>query len=83
MTTTIDFFFTHVELQCANLTVYATEVEEVSSTVHLVELEAHLSLHASDGILPSDAQIIWIHNLQLGKTTVKMHLCCPTTLILF
>lgn len=39
----------------SNLTVYATEVEEVGSTVHLVELETHLSLHASDGILPSDA----------------------------
>lgn len=35
------------------LTVYATEVKEVGSTVHLVELKAHLSLHCSDWILPS------------------------------
>lgn len=46
------------------LTVYATEVEEVGSAVHLVELEAHLGLHPSHGILPPHAQIIRIHNLE-------------------
>lgn len=46
------------------LTIYATKVEEVGSTVHLVELEAHLSLHSSNGILPSHTQIIRVHNLE-------------------
>lgn len=36
------------------LTIYATEVKEVGSTVHLVELKAHLSLHPSNWILPSN-----------------------------
>lgn len=47
------------------LTVYATEVEEVGSAVHLVELKAHLSLHGSDRVLPPHAQIVRIDHLQV------------------
>lgn len=47
------------------LTVYATEVEEVGSAVHLVELKAHLSLHGSDRVLPPHAQIVRIDHLEV------------------
>lgn len=46
------------------LTVYATEVKEVGSTVHGVQLKTHLGEHPSNRILPSHTQIIWIHNLE-------------------
>lgn len=59
------------------LTIYATEVKEVGSTVHLVELKAHLSLHCGDWILPSDAKIIRIHHLQgLGRVSTVLSSFC-------
>lgn len=53
------------------LTVYATEVEEVGSAVHLVELKAHLSLHGSDRVLPPHAQIVRIDHLQVLSRVSK------------
>lgn len=53
-----------IQRSVGKLTVYATKVEEVGSTVHLVELKAHLGLHSSNGILPSHTQIVRIHNLE-------------------
>lgn len=46
-------FAVHERKVQLKLTVYATEVKEVGSTVHLVELKAHLGLHPSNWILPS------------------------------
>lgn len=53
------------------LTIYATEVKEVGSAVHLVELKAHLSLHGSDGVLPSHTQIVRIDHLQVFSKVSK------------
>ena len=47
-------------------TVYATEVEEVGSTVHLVELKAHLGLHGRDRVLPLHSQVVGVHHLCRG-----------------
>lgn len=53
------------------LTIYAPEVEEVGSAVHLVELKAHLCLHGSDRVLPSHTQVVRIDHLQVLSGRIK------------
>lgn len=60
-----DCFLTYCyRLVKVKLTIYATEVKEVGSAVHCVQLKAHLGKHPSNRILPSHTQIVWIHNLE-------------------
>lgn len=49
----VTFLVSVIDKVQLKLTIYATEVKEVGSTVHLVQLKAHLSLHPSNRILPS------------------------------
>ena len=53
-------------------TIYAPEVQQVRSAVHLVELQAHLSGGARDRILPPHTQIIWIYYLCDQKHTTHV-----------